>query len=124
MNESIFKYDERLDTVFLESLYENDNEHAAMIFEQFLLTYPQQMKEIDTVFLAGDISLLKQKIHKLKPTLSFVGLTKLTAQAEVIENKCAQSNDMKTLQGLYVDFKNNLNQLIPVVQTEFERLKN
>lgn len=123
MYNSTLEYDKRLDAAFLESIYENDKEHAAMVFEQFLKLYPNQFKELEDSFVKGNVTTFRQKIHKLKPTFSFVGLTELTAKAEVIEKKCLDIDEISIINDLYFDFKNNLFELIPIVETELERFK-
>ncbi len=123
MNNSVFTYDERLDTDFLNSLYEDDTEYAAIVFEQFLHSCKDQLKDMDTYFAAGEIELFKQRVHKMKPTFSFVGLTQLTAKAEQIEAVCKQTPEIQTIRPLYTDFVNTLQLMIPVVESEYERLK-
>lgn len=123
MYNNTIEYDSRLDGDFLLSIYENDKEHAAIVFEQFLLSYPNQIKEVEECFNTGNIPLFRQKIHKLKPTFSFVGLTKITSKAEVIEKRCQEIPEISYISDLYIDLRNNLNELIPVVEMEFERLK-
>ncbi len=122
MNETLFEYDSRLDVDFLQSIYENDKEHAAMVFEQFLLSYPDQIKEINESYISGDVVALKQRVHKLKPTFSFVGLTTLTTKEELIEKECSQNAPLHTIEPLYTDFKNSLEEYIPIVETQFKNL--
>jgi HPt (histidine-containing phosphotransfer) domain-containing protein len=123
MNDVIVEYDSRLDCNFLYSLYENDKEHAAIVFEQFLLGYPAQAAELEESFKAGDVLVLKQRIHKMKPTFSFVGLTALTEKAGQIEKRCADANNINDITDLYQSFKNDLTEFIPIVEAEFEKLK-
>ncbi len=122
MNIDIFKYDQRLDVDFLESIYDGDMEHAAISFEQFLLKLPTQLKELEESFAAGNITIFRQKLHKLKPTFSYVGLTKITAKAEKIERLCNEIPHLNVISGQYVDLKQHLNDLMPVVEQEFKRL--
>jgi HPt (histidine-containing phosphotransfer) domain-containing protein len=122
MDNNTFEYDQRLDAAFLQSIYDDDLEHAAISFEQFLLKHPVQLKEVEDSFTAGDIITFKQKLHKLKPTFSYVGLTKITAEAEIIEKLCNEIHDLNVISGLYVGLKQHLNELMPVVEQEFERL--
>lgn len=116
-------YDHRLDSAFLESIYENDKEDAAFGFEQFLNNYAKQFNELEQSFETGDLNIFRQKIHKLKPTFSFVGLTNVTAKAENIEKKCIECIEINVIKDLYTDFKSSLTELIPVVKDEFNRLK-
>ncbi len=122
MQENILNYDSRLDWAFLESIYENDKENAAIGFGHFLKCYPAQFNELEVSFSSGDVNTFRQKIHKLKPTFSFVGLTHVTAKAETMEKKCSENIDIANLHDLYLDFKNTLCELIPVVKQEYNRL--
>lgn len=124
MDNTITQYDSRLDAVFLNELYENDIEYASIVFQQFLVAYPQQIKEIEEYFAAGEIEAFRQKIHKLKPTFSFVGLTQMTAVADNIEKKCLAVSQIEEISDLYINFKCKLSDLIPVVEAENERFKN
>jgi HPt (histidine-containing phosphotransfer) domain-containing protein len=123
MDIDTFKYDQRLDADFLQSIYDDDIEHAAISFEQFLLKFPAQLKEMEDSFLAKDIITFRQKLHKLKPTFSYVGLTKITAKAEKIERLCNETPDFDVISGLYVDLKQHLDDYIPIIKAELERLK-
>ena len=122
MPDTPIPYDHRLDAAFLESIYENDKEDAAFGFKQFLNGYNAQLNELEQSFMTGDVDIFRQKIHKLKPTFSFVGLTNITAKAEIIERKCHEAVEITMINDLYDDFKNNLFELIPVVRNEYNRL--
>ncbi len=122
MQNTPLNYDRRLDSAFLESMYENEKEDAVFGFEQFLNSYDRHFTELEQSFETGDVNLFRQKIHKLKPTFSFVGLTTITAKAEVIERKCTETSAIAAIRDLYHDFKDNLFELIPVVKDEYNRL--
>lgn len=123
MTQGIFTTNSRLDTEFLNSIYEDDSEHAVVVFEQFLINYPVLISEIEESYIAGDTELLRQKVHKLKPTLSFVGLTLAAAKAEMIEKKCKETYEVSQLSDLYNDLKMMLKEFIPAVEEEFKSLK-
>lgn len=122
MQENILTYDSRLDSAFLETIYENNKEDAAIGFGHFLKCYPAQLNELELCFNTGDMNTFRQKIHKVKPTFSFVGLTNITAKAEAIEKSCSENSESAKLNDLYLDFKNTLAELIPVVKEEYNRL--
>ena len=118
-----FYFDSKLDVDFLKSIYEDDNEHAEMIFEKFVQTIKTQLHELEEYYSTGDVELFRKKIHKIKPVLSFVGLTKLTAKAETIEKNCLGTTDVSALTNLYTEFKNELKEMIPVVENDLNKLK-
>lgn len=123
MNLVEFTFDDRLDTDFLNELYGGDKEHATMVFEQFLKEIHVQLKEIDNSYNSGNSELLRQKVHKLKPVFSFVGLTWLTDKAEAIENQCKQNTDQSAMDELYKDFTKNILEFIPIIENELVKLK-
>ena len=122
MNETGFAFDSRLDTGFLNILYKGDRKHAAMIFDQFLKGIHVQMKEVDDNFSLGNTEIFRLKVHRLKPVLSFVGLTWLTGKAEAIENECIHTGTGNITE-LYTDFRNNIFQFIPVIENELLKLR-
>jgi HPt (histidine-containing phosphotransfer) domain-containing protein len=123
MEEDKFIFDTRLDTEYLETIYEGDKDYAAVVFEQFILSYPEQLVAIDESFAKEDIIAYKGHIHKIKATFSFVGLTELTTQCEVIEKNCGENYDLNTLSLSHIGFKNTLAKLIPIVEEELKRLQ-
>jgi HPt (histidine-containing phosphotransfer) domain-containing protein len=123
MESKIFEFDPRLDAGFLRSLYEDDIENAAMSFDLFLSKYPQHLKEIEEDFIAGDLKSFRQKVHKAKPTFSYVGLTAFSIKAAAIEKLCDETNDLNNIKDLYQEFKNSLQEVIPVIEHELERMK-
>ena len=107
-----FIYNDRLDTEFLNSLYEEDTEYAAIVFEQFLHSYKKQVEEIEDSFVKGDLQIFRQKIHKMKPTFSFVGLTQLTEKAAQLEKNCSLLTEIEGITTLYIDFTNTIKLMI------------
>ena len=123
MNGNDFAFDSRLDTAFLDLLYEGDREHAARVFDQFLKGIHMQIKEVDDNFASGNTELFRRKVHMIKPVFSFVGLTSLTGKAEIIEKKCNQVSMITEMTDLYKDFRNNIVESIPIIETELLKLK-
>lgn len=123
MSENFFIFNSKLDGDFLRSIYEDDKEHAEMVFEKFVSSIGLQLNEIDESYSTGDAEFFRKKIHKLKPILSFVGLTGLTKKAEIIENKCHETTNINVLSDLYAGFKNELTEMIPIVENELIKLK-
>jgi HPt (histidine-containing phosphotransfer) domain-containing protein len=123
MNAEFFVFDSKLDGDFLRSIYEDDKEHAEMVFEKFVQSIRMQLSEIEESYCTGDAEIFRKQIHKLKPVLSFVGLTGLTNKAGIIENKCKEVTDIGFLSELYTGFKNELYEMIPVVENDLIKLK-
>lgn len=124
MQNGDFNFNSCLDSEFLASVYEGDMEHVQIIFEQFVSVIPAQMNEIDQLFIQGDVEQFRQKVHKLKPVFSFVGLTSLTAEAEIIEKKCSLIRSLNEVEDVYKIFKSNYTSSLSVVKEELLRIKN
>lgn len=116
-------FDQRLDNEFLQSIYENDIEHAVTVFTQFLQTAPAMMKEIDDNYKSGVTENFRQKVHKLKPVFSFVGLTNLTNKAEILEKKCKEISQINELSFFYKEFQTQYSREYPIIENEAKRLK-
>ncbi len=123
MSNFTFQYNPQLDGAFLKSIYDDDLETAIISFEQFLKLHPQQIGEIEESFKEGNIDSFRMKIHKAKPTFSYVGLTAISAKAEAVEQLCLTANSVQELNKVYGEFKTCLQQLLPVVQHELIRMK-
>ena len=116
-------FDQRLDTEFLESLYEDDVEHATTVFSEFLQMAPVMMKEIDDSYQLGVVENFRQKVHKLKPVFSFVGLTHLTEKAEILEKKCKEVSQIYDISLLYKELKHHYAKDFPIIENETKRLQ-
>lgn len=123
MNDESFVFNDQLDGPFLNSIYEGDNEHAEMVFDKFVSCVNAYLVEIENGYNSGNAEIFRKAIHKFKPVLSFVGLTKLTGSAELIEKKCNEITDVNTLSGLYIPFKTELKEMILVVENDLMKLK-
>ena len=123
MLQAEFAYDSHLDVEFLNELYEGDKEHALAIFEQFLRNVHGQLKEVEDNFNSRDIESMRQKIHKMKPSFSFVGLSHLTLKAGQVENECDRNMATGRLVELYNDFKKSIIEYIPIIEKQLVKLK-
>ncbi|MEO6838948.1 MAG: Hpt domain-containing protein [Ginsengibacter sp.] len=116
-------FDQRLDIEFLQSIYEDDIEHAFMIFSQFLQKGPELMKDIEESYSSGEVEAFRQKVHKMKPVFSFVGLTHLTIKADIIEKKCKEISQIYDIDYLYQEFLTQYSNDFPIIENEVNRLK-
>lgn len=123
MEQTGFIFDQRLDVEFLSAIYDNDLEHAEMVFGQYLQSIPQHLESLEEAYAAGDIEAFRQQVHKVKPVFSFVGLTGITEQAASLESQCRNAGHVTELHPLFIAFKNNILEFIPVIRGEWERFK-
>lgn len=120
--EEVF-FDERLDNAVLQELYPDDYSHAAIVFQQFVKSAPVQMAEIERHFSDATLQAFREKVHKLKPVFSFVGLTSLQNQAAFIEQQCKNGCSAADIEPAYIVFKNSFSTSFPVVEEVLLKLK-
>lgn len=123
MSATSFIFSDKLDGQFLESIYEGDCEHAEVVFEKFVTSVKIYLGEIESAYESGNTEVLRKSVHKFKPVLSFVGLTRLMDSAAAIEKKCGTVPDVASLAADYTAFKNDLAEMIPVVENDLIKLK-
>ena len=123
ISEGTFLFNSKLDSEFLGCVYEEDMDHAEMVFQKFVDTIEEQLTEIEEAFTSRDVENFRKKLHKLKPVLSYVGLTGLTTKAELIERSCVNVSDINVFNGAYTGFKTDLNEMKLIVEHDLTRLK-
>jgi len=123
MDKPCFKFSEKLDHAFLESLYEDDLEHAEMVFTQYIEQAPVQMLAIETAYNNGSVAVFRQLLHKIKPVFSYVGLTAITQQAEDIERHCEAIGHMSEVKQLYTNFKKAVGACHTEIENQLDIIK-
>lgn len=116
-------FDERLDNNMLNELYDGDLTHALVVFEHFLKTGPGMMKEIEVSYQLDQVDTLRQKVHKMKPVFSFVGLSHLTSISESLEKKCKDIESTGEVADLYDQLSSQFSAGIAIIGTELKRLE-
>ena len=94
-----FAFDSKLDKAFLESLYGDDFEYAQTVFEGFLADTKNEFEGIKNDYRLNALKNMRQKLHKIKPTFSFVGLPALTEKTETVIVACDASSDTREIEG-------------------------
>ncbi len=118
-----FVFDNKLDQKFLQSLYEDDLSYAQEVFEEFLNSTKSEFDTIKNDFNGNVLTGMRQKLHKIKPTFSFVGLPSLTEKTETIIVACdAVSNTNEIEQDCLVLFK-EIEDALLLIEREIFRMK-
>jgi len=119
-----FAFDNRLDQPFLESLYGDDFQYAQEVFEGFLATTKTEFERIKDDYRQNEVKNMRQKLHKIKPTFGFVGLTELTEKTEMIIAACdASSNTSEIETGCSALFK-EIEDSFLLIENELMRMRN
>ena len=82
----LFSWNEKLDTITLDELYNGDLEHALEMFDLFTEEIVPQLAMFHSMMAAGEWLAITKLAHKIKPTLSMVGLPSIGALFEEIQH--------------------------------------
>ncbi len=122
MNEEWFSFNEKLDTAYLESFYGEDLDYASEMFEIFLENIPEDVIALIDVTKEKNYEDIYRLAHKIKPTFSMVGLTKVNEELETLESFGSKKEDFDVKEWLSI-----LNRIkdvdIELIRSEKKRLE-
>lgn len=87
-NHKSFIFNWRINTQYINDLYEGDYEMIEDTFTGVLHEYDSLVENIRDCHRSGDISSLRSAVHKIKPLFGFVGLTTIQSQCVQFEDAC------------------------------------
>lgn len=119
-----FVFSAELDRGFLQSLYEGDLGYAIEVFENFLIDTKKESEALKKLYEENDVKNLRHKLHKVKPTFAFVGLTALTEQVEEVISSCDLAININEVEPGCSNLLNKFENSFRLIQTELERMKN
>ena len=118
-----FIFSAELDRGFLQSLYEGDLQYAIEVFENFLVNTKKESDILKKLYEENDIKNLRHKLHKVKPTFAFVGLTALTEQVEDVISSCDLATNFNEVEPGCSNLLNKFENSFRIIQAELERMK-
>ena len=80
-----YQFDDSLDVQYLEGFYEGDVEYALEMFQMFIESFPRHWEQVKAAQKEVDYISARGLFHKIKPTLSMVGLPELTEMFSLFE---------------------------------------
>ena len=111
-----------LDSSVLEETYGEDFEYAIEMFETFLEVTPKEIESIRRVIEDKEKDDLARLVHKIKPTFSMVGLSKMTTFMETLE----QTINEKTWEEIatkFEEFEALLKGKLPLIEKQLNIYK-
>lgn len=117
-----FKFSPYLDQSILEQLYGDDLHYAASIFEIFIEYSLPDFRQLQVAVENSDWEEIRQLAHKLKPTFSMVGLTRLEEKLQVIEQNASQKMSYNIIKNLE-EVAETLENYIPILQSEYYKMR-
>jgi PAS domain S-box-containing protein len=123
--EHTFKFNEQLDSSFLDIFYEDDMNHAHEMFDTFLNDVLPDFPMLQNLFDAEKWEDVQKLSHKLKPTVAMVGLTWLEPLLLLIEQATRKHpvDNLHNIAQAIEKVNHDLQTYTPILQTEWQRLK-
>lgn len=112
-----------LDLAYIDQAYGEDPVILHMIFDAFLSDSVPRWHTLLGALQAGDLKESASIVHGLKPSFTMTGLTFVRPKVEVLEKAIKDSESSEKLLEMYGRISEEINGLLPILETESERLK-
>ncbi|WP_205514119.1 Hpt domain-containing protein [Longitalea arenae] len=118
-----FIFNEKIDSTYLYSLYEDDYQYIEEIFATTLAHFDEDLQAIQKAFTSNNLSELKKAIHKIKPTFGFVGLPMVQQSCMEFEDFCQKATTSNELTSEYQQIVATLAASKELIASEYNKLK-
>jgi HPt (histidine-containing phosphotransfer) domain-containing protein len=118
-----FIFNEKIDSDYLYSLYEDDYQYIEEIFATTLAHFDEDYNSIRNAYESNNLLELKRAIHKIKPTFGFVGLPLVQHICQEFEDICQKSNASDQLKTEYQQIVITLANSKDLIEREYNKLK-
>jgi len=115
-----FTFSTDLDHEFLNKTYQSDLEYAHDMFKIFHKVIAKEVTQLNLFYSEKEFGQLGKLAHKIKPTFSMVGLTKLSTLMGSIESS---SNNQEDLNSYLNDFNEKIGASLELTRLEESRLE-
>lgn len=113
-----------LDAEYIDQAYGEDPVILYMIFDAFLSDSLPRWKALHHALKTDDKKESASIVHGLKPSFTMTGLTKIRPKVDELERAIKSNADASDLMDRYLKISDELNEVIPILEQESERLKN
>jgi PAS domain S-box-containing protein len=104
--ESLFNLDN------LEKLFRNDKQQIKLMIDIFINQIDSACPEINAAYLSGNLSLVYQLVHKIKPSIDSMGIASLKEVTRFIEKSAKENNNTALLEENIKVLTNTLNTVL------------
>jgi PAS domain S-box-containing protein len=119
-----FEFHESLDVFYLNGLYDNNISYAVDLFEIFLRTIKEELEKLRVTVENADLERLKFQVHKMKPNLSMVGLTWISAKMQELETHLrAGQEDHEQIVRLFGEIAEDVDKFYPIISEEYRKMR-
>jgi chemotaxis protein histidine kinase CheA len=118
-----FIFNDKIDSEFLFSLYEDDFIYIEEIFKTTLDQLNTVVTEIPVAFEERNVSELRRIVHKIKPAFGFTGFLNTEKSCKEFEDACTEVIKPDELVDLYNPFWVLLVASMDTMQQQYDQLK-
>jgi len=112
-----------LDLAYIDQAYGEDPVILYMIFDAFLSDSVPRWQSLQGALESGDLKESASIVHGLKPSFTMTGLTHVRPKVEVLEKAIKDEDPPEQLIEMYRNISAEIEDLIPILESESERLK-
>lgn len=118
-----FIFNNKIDSDYLFSLYEDDYQYIEEIFKTTLDQLNIVVPEIPGAFVNNDLAEVKKRVHKIKPAFGFTGFLETETACKDFENACSEQLSSTEFTALYNRFWIVLSDTMRIMQNQYDQLK-
>lgn len=108
------------DLAYLKELANGSNQFMNEMITLFITQTPEALDNIEKHFQNKDWKLLRSVVHKMKPSISFVGLKEIEADVLTMEELAANETGLEQLPALIANVKNVCKEAIAELEAELK----
>jgi hypothetical protein len=121
--ESVFRFSEGFDALFLNDLYGDDLAVAAEVFGSSALRIRETIYRAGIHLQAREWEQVRSSIHHIKPLFGYTGLTGLQKSVEAFESSCQNETDRNLLAVEFLRLEKEICEACVKIVEEHNRLK-
>lgn len=118
-----FIFNDKIDSEFLFSLYEDDFEYIEEIFKTTLDQLITVVTEVPVALEQRNVGELRRIVHKIKPAFGFTGFLTTEKACKEFEEICTETIKLDELVASYRPFWALLADSMATMQQQYDQLK-
>ena len=118
-----FIFNEKLDTGFIFSLYEDDYPYIIEVFTTTIQELEWAIVDLEEAFHSGNLANMRKTAHKMKPLFGFTGLLSVEDEVGKFENHCKEAEWLETMEAPYQSLLILVHEAKAIIISEQKRLK-